>query len=319
VKKNLSQEEIDAILGRAKGEVAGGDDRRIVEGCDFRNSGQMSEQHARTMNSLYGDFARDASNSLGAYLRARFELVLASVELMPVKDFLAGFQEAGFVALLHLEPGGAAALLQVDASLVFPIIDVLLGGAGLPAPTSHPLTEIDDDIMAGIAQILSRQLERSWQPMGVTIRADRQQKTLPVQSVYSPTEKLAILTFEAKINETSGVVTISFPAALASAMLRGTTKIGGDLLPASGSGSGLQNRILDCHFDATVGLTQLRVCLRELVELKPGDVLNLRLPAKTPASLLLGGVTYFEAAPVRNGTKRAAHLLRPNAPGCTGT
>ena len=317
MKKVLSQEEIDAILGRARGEVGTEDDRRIVEQCDFRNSSQMSELHAHAMNTVYEDFARAASNSLGAYLRARFELVLASVELMSVKDFLAGFQETGFVAFLRLEPGGSAALLQIDTSLVFPIIDVLLGGSGTPAPNARSLTEIDEDIMEGIAQVLSRQLETTWQSMGVTISVNRQQKASQVHGVYLPTEKLAILTFEAKLNETSGVVSISFPASLASAMLRGTAaKVGGLLQSQSGADCGLRSRILNCHFDATVGLTELRVSLRELLDLKPGDVLNLRLPAKTSASLLLNGLRYFEAAPVRNGSQRAAHLLRPNITTC---
>jgi flagellar motor switch protein FliM len=317
LKKVLSQAEIDAILGRAKGEGFDPNDRRVVERCDFRNAGQMSEQQARIMTSVYEDFARNASNSLGAFLRARFELVLASVELMPVKDFLAGFQESGFVAFLDIEPGGSVALLQADTSLVSPVIDVLLGGFGTSASMSRELTEIDEDIMESVAQVVSRQLETTWQQLAVTISINKQRKISQVPSVYSPTEKLAILTFEAKINETAGVVNIAFPAALANAMLRGTaTQIHRGLIPATEAHAGLQDRILNCQFDATVGVAELRVPLRELVGLKPGTVLNLRLPVKIPAALMLGGRTYFDACPVRNGKKRAAQLLRPSTASC---
>jgi flagellar motor switch protein FliM len=50
------------------------------------------------MTTVFEAFARSVSNSMGAYLRARFEMALASVEQMPVRDFLGDFQETGSVA-----------------------------------------------------------------------------------------------------------------------------------------------------------------------------------------------------------------------------
>jgi flagellar motor switch protein FliM len=315
MKKVLSQQEIDAILGKARGEESSTEaEPRTVEPCDFRVAGQLSELHARIMTSLYEGFARSAANALGAYLRTRFDLTLASVELMPLKDFLSGFQDAGFVSFLHFDPAGAVGLLQFDGLLVFPIIDVLLGGIGAPAPASHGLTEIDEDIMDGVAQVLCRQLEPTWQPAEMTIGIDRQLKPSQVPSLYLPTEKLISLTFEARLNETSGAVNLSYPAALANPMLRGAAADAGRSLAASSENHlGLQQRVLDCQFDTAVGLPELRVSLRELIALRPGSVLNLRLPVKNPVSLLLGGSEYFEAAPVRSGRNRAAQLLRKNS------
>ncbi|HZD31850.1 MAG TPA: hypothetical protein VE779_09335 [Candidatus Angelobacter sp.] len=205
-KKVLNQREIDAILGKARAEVTLGDgtDQRCVEPCNFHNTGQMSDQYARFMAGLFEAFARSASNSLGAFLRSHFEMALASVELVPVRDFLAGFQESGFTTFLSLEPIGASVALQVDTALVFPVIDLLLGGFGKPLPSCRELTEIDQDIMEGVSHVLGRQLEDTWRPMGVKIRADRQQKQVPVHSVYSSTEKLTVLTFEVKLNDTAG-------------------------------------------------------------------------------------------------------------------
>ena len=74
MKKVLSQKEINAILGKAsRPHTDSGRERRTVELCDFRNSGQLSEQHARTMKSLYEEFARSLSNSLGAYVRDKVD------------------------------------------------------------------------------------------------------------------------------------------------------------------------------------------------------------------------------------------------------
>lgn len=313
MKKVLSQQEIDAILGKARAELKVADGaKRVVQTCDFRTAGQMSEAYARFLTNLYEGFARSASNSLGAFLRAHFEMVLASVEQLPVRDFIAAYQQTGFVAVLSLHPGDTTVLLQVETPLVFPIIDVLLGGFGAPTPEAREMTEIDRGIMEGVAQVLCRQLEATWQPMGITVRLDRQQNAPQVENVFPHTEKLIALTFEVKLNESSGAVNFLFPASFAGAMLR---EISADprkkIPPSPGVKSGLRERVLDCAFSCTVGIGKLRVPLRELVALKPGSVLNLGLPVKAPASLILGGREYFDAAPVRSGKLRAAQLLRP--------
>jgi flagellar motor switch protein FliM len=69
VKKVLNQQEIDAILGKARNHPGGheGVDERVVERCDFRSAGQMSQANARYLTALYEGFARNVSNSLGAY------------------------------------------------------------------------------------------------------------------------------------------------------------------------------------------------------------------------------------------------------------
>jgi len=310
VAKVLSEQQIDSILSNAPAGVAQ-TSHHTIEPCDFRNSGQMSQQYARSMRSLYEGFARSASNSLGAYLRSHFDMTLTSLELVRARDFLEAFQEAGFIAFLSLEPGASAALVQIDTALAFPIIDVLLGGFGAPAPSSRELTEIDQEIMEGVAQVLCRQLETTWQPLGIRARVDSQQKIAQAQNVFLPTEKLAVLTFQAKLNEATGAVKMSFPAALAGAMLRESSVNPRRRFQAPADDHvGLRERMLECRFDSTVGLCNLRVPLRELLNIKPGSVLNLRLAVKTPASLILGDRDYFEAIPVRSGKYRAAQLLR---------
>jgi flagellar motor switch protein FliM len=314
VKKVLNQREIDAILDKARADK-GKAVPHCVETCNFHHSGQMSDQYARFMTSLYEAYARSVSNSLAAYLRTQFEMVLASVEQVPVRDFLAGFQEAGFAACLTLEPAGPVVVLQVDTALVYPIIDVLLGGIGTPPAVAHELTEIDREIMEGVAQILGRHLETTWQPRGAKIRLDRQQKPAQIHSVYSATEKLTILTFEARLNETAGAIILSLPASVANGMLRETPS-DPHRRPKTGPGDrpSLQARVLECQFDSTVGIPDLKVRLRDLVGLRPGSVLNLRVPVQSPAAFILGGRECFKAVPVRSGKQRAAQLLRPSVP-----
>jgi len=312
--KTLSQKEIDAILGRARAglnEPDAGDDR-AVQLCNFRSAGEMSERYARFMTTLFETFARNVSNSMGAYLRTRFEMALASVEQMPVRDFLGDFQETGFVALLMLQPGNTAALMQVDGSLVFPIIDVLLGGFGTPAQTSREMTEVDEGIMESVAQIICRQLEATWQPMATEIRLERHQRATQLQNVFRSNEKLTSLTFEIKLNDTPGAANLSFPTSFGSSLLREISASPRKRpMLRNEQRNVLRDRLLNCSFAGTVGVTSLRIPLRELVALRPGSVLDLRASIKNPAFLILGERQFFQAVPVRSGKQRGAQLLQP--------
>ncbi len=316
MKKTLTGKEIGLIIGNSQARTHNPDhiERRSIELCNFRNAGQMSERYARFMTNLFEAFARNSSNSLGAYLRSRFEMTLAAVEQMPVRDFWAEYRESGFATVLSLQPGNTAVLLQVETSLVFPIIDVLLGGLGAPQLCPRDMTEIDEDIMEGVAQIICRQLEATWQPLGVAIRMDRRQKATQEQDVFPANEKLTALAFAIKLNETSGALNLTFPTSFASAMLR---QISADPRKKprlrAGQRTGLRERVLACTFQSTIGIRNLRIPLSDLVLLKPGSVLNLRCPIKNPASLILGDREFFEAVPVRSGKQRAAQLLRPIA------
>jgi flagellar motor switch protein FliM len=321
LQKVLGQHEIEMILGQPRGNFSESDasDRRLIQPCNFRDTGQMSEAFVRFMTNLFEGFARSASNAIGAFLRTHFEISLVSVEQMPVRDFLEGYLDPGSVSVLSLHPGDAAVLLKLDSSLVFPMIDVLLGGFGTPMAWVREMTEIDQGIMEGVAQILGRQLEATLLPMGVAVQLERQQNATQVQTVFAQTEKLTVLSFEAKLNETSGAVKLSFPASFATTMLRESSAGRRQQTRRLPDGRmGLRERVLNCTFSSTMGIPNLKVPLHELVALKPGCVLSFRLPVKNPVSFILGGREFFEAAPVRSGKLRAAQLLGPAKQTATG-
>jgi flagellar motor switch protein FliM len=54
----------------------------------------------------------------------------------------------------------------------------------------------------------------------------------------------------------------------------------------------------------------MKVAVRDLIALQPGSVLKLRAPVRTPGVLTAEGMEIFEAMPVRNGSQKAAQLMR---------
>jgi flagellar motor switch protein FliM len=55
-------------------------------------------------------------------------------------------------------------------------------------------------------------------------------------------------------------------------------------------------------------ITQMRVLVKDLIDLTPGMILKMRAPVKSPGRLTVENVEIFEALPVRNGARKAAQL-----------
>jgi len=314
----LSQSEIDAIVNATRrGNAAVPlEPQKMVQTCNFRTASQLSNEHARAISALHESFARNVAHSLGAYLRVTFSMALSSLEQLTYREYVRGIPDGSYLFPFHLQPMQVSGLLQIDTSLIFPIIDVLLGGVGAPMATPKELTEIDEDIVAGVTRIVCNQLQSTWEALEVEINLDRCQKVAQVQTALPPTERVLLMTFEIAMAQTNGALHLLFPGAFANQLLRKAPndkdyrKSRVRYLP----GPDLRQRLMHCDFDMTVGISQLRVKVRDLLSLKAGDVLPLKVPVTQPASLLLGERIMFDAAPVRNGNKRAAQLLQEVQP-----
>lgn len=314
--KVLSQQEIDAILSatrRVKAPEAVASSDRFVQPCNFRTAGQLSNQNARAINALHEVLARNVANAVGAYLGAAFEVSLSSVEQFSFRDFLGSMQESGYIVPLQINPLSMTAMLQVDNNLVFPIIDLLLGGNGTAAPETHELTEIDENILEAVTDRIARQLENTWQSLSVSISVERCIKATQVQQLYTPAERMLLLTFEATTAASHGVINLLVPASFGNVLLRQTSS--GPGKPKSRLASfpkpTLRERVLECDFTASVDLTRVLMPVRDLVGLTTGSVVRLNMPVKNPSYLTIEGWELFEAVPVRSGTQRAAQLVRP--------
>ena len=64
------------------------------------------------------------------------------------------FRQAGQLISFQVQPMGATVALQLDHSLVFPVIDIMLGGTGQCQPMTREITEIEDQIMERVARIV---------------------------------------------------------------------------------------------------------------------------------------------------------------------
>ena len=313
MRKILDQSEIDALFSAAqRTEKPGkGQAPNKVEKCDLRKSSTLSADQVRVVTTLHESLARRLGSSLGAYLRVGFEMNLVSAEQLTYREFLARVPELTYLASVRILPIDARAAIQADLSLVFPIVDLVLGGSGADQIDPRDLTEIEEQIFETVVSLIARDLQTTWAPvLELDIQFDQRQQYAQVQSLMLPLEKILSLSFEIRLLDSRGTLSMGFPAVVANALLRKMSVQWSysERIPSRESRRRMRNRLLDSNFEAQLRLPPSLLTVRELLAVEPGHVLMLPKRAREPIHLDIAGRPMFLAYPVGHGTQRGARI-----------
>jgi flagellar motor switch protein FliM len=284
---------------------------RTVHSCNFRYAGRLSNENARALTALHEKFAVNTTNALDVYLGASTRLKLLSLEQMALQDYIAGLVPNIYLLPSALNVMESNFLMEVDIRLIFPIIDLLLGGSGTTtSDETRELTDIDEEIMESITNLFAKEVERAWRVLNLSLTPGRAIKAAMISQVFPANEKLVLLLFEMTIGNTTGPFKIVLPTSFVGFLLRHLkaaqskkTSILRHLRNPT-----LRERILDCDFKVSADITNMRVLVKDLVDLKPGAILKIKAQVDDPGRLTVEGVDIFEASPVRIGRLKAAQL-----------
>lgn len=281
---------------------------RSVQKCNFRMAGRLSNEYARALTSTHEEFIQRIISALERHLGATPEVKLGTLDQATVKDHVARTP-----ALSYIVPFSAGMLtVEFDNDLVFPIIELLMGGMIDERSTSRDLSEIEEEIMQDIVLLIVRQVEPVWAIPDLSLTPGARIKASTMFQSFRPTERLTVLRFDVTIGTVAGGFNLVLSPALFDSLLKKIkedrpqkkAKVWNFLMPP------LRERILDCELEVIAELPGLKVAVRDLVTLQPGSVLKLRAPIRIPGMLTAAGRGLFEAVPVRSGSHRAAQLGR---------
>jgi flagellar motor switch protein FliM len=308
----LDQSQIDALLSKAQAAQQVGHKlppKKIVP-YDLRPN-QLSQDQVASVRTLHEAVARRVSNSLAAHLRVAFELTLASVEQLSYSQFLSRLPDLTYFASIHVMPIDARAAIQLDLALVYPIVDVALGGSGSESIDLRDLTEIEEQILESVFRLMLSDLRSAWAPvLDLDFQFEQRQRNAQMQSTMQPGEKVLCLGFECHVAEASGTLTMIFPAAIANALLRRLSAQWSytQRIPSRDSRRRLREHLLDSQFKVDLSLPNSPLTIRQLLSLEPDYVLTLPVRAREPIHLNVAGRPMFMAYPIRHDSQRGARI-----------
>lgn len=305
----LSQEEIDQVFRRLRSPDGLDPKDSKAELYDFRRPDRIAKEQLRAIHMLHENFSRSLASSLSAYLRAYVMVTLISVEQLSFAEFLQILPSPTIVTALTMKPYEGSAVLEMNPSLVFPILEMLLGGAGKGSTrVDREITEIEASILESVYRIILQDLKEAWHtvaPLSFTIEA---RETEPqMLQILAPNEAIVGISMEVRIGENSGMLNLGIPS-ITVKMLRQKFDQQWSLRRKESSEQE-QARILrlirpaKMHFD--VRLKGPTITAQDLLRLEEDDVLVLDYPIDRPLALEINGQHKWDGQIVDNGRKRA--------------
>ncbi len=149
----LSQAEVESLLsamdGRESDVIADAATSRIkhrdkISPYDFKRPERVGKEQMRSLQTMHEGFGRNFGAALSALLRTIVELKLTSVDQLTYSEFVFSLENPTCFNLINAAPLEGQLILDINLSLLFPIIDRLLGGGSDSGTVvRRPLTEIE--------------------------------------------------------------------------------------------------------------------------------------------------------------------------------
>ncbi|EMY23805.1 flagellar motor switch protein FliM [Leptospira interrogans serovar Australis str. 200703203] len=161
---------------------------------------------------MHETFARLATTGLSAQLRALVSVHVASVDQLTYEEFIRSIPNPTTLAVINMDPLRGSAILEIDPSISFTIIDRLFGGKGEQAKISRELSEIEMSVMEGIIVRILGNMRESWSTViDLRPRLGNIETNPQFAQVVPPNDMVVLITLETKIGEVEGMTNLCIP------------------------------------------------------------------------------------------------------------
>jgi flagellar motor switch protein FliM len=294
MEKQLSQSEIDAVFQSLHSAKSDDSLSRKATAFDFRRPDRIAKSQLRAIHQLHDNFVRNLVSSLSAYLRSYLIINLVSVEQLSYAEFLECLPSPTCIASLGLRPYDGNAVLELNSSLVFPILEMLLGGNGKTSTAiQREITEIEQTLLDGLFRIVLHDLKEAWKGVTTIDFAIESLETEPqFLQILAPSEAVVAVAIEIRIGESIGMMNIAMPSIIIKMMRQKFDQQWS--VRKSESTGGEQERVLNLLRGSSIGLDVRldgsSLFLKDLLSLEEGDVLILDSPMQKPLRCLFNGI-----------------------------
>lgn len=318
----LSQDEVDLLLSSvdeasSEDELASGgsDEGPILSTYDFRRPERVSKDQLKGLQSLFEAFSRELGIVMPPFLRTVVRVDLVSIDQLTYDEFILSVARPTSMSIIDMTPLDGHAVIEMSPSMVFPIVDRVLGGRGQALGAPRELTEIEDRIVYRIVLMILDSWKRAWEhlvefKMGVV---NQESDPLIVQ-IVAGSEMVILVGFEVYVGETVGSMNMCVPLVVVNPILDQISTqahyqrhLAPELMAQFRKQ--IEATVRRAHVSVEPVLGSTRVQLSDIWQLQPGDVITLDTNASEAIPVQVGGVTRFMGRPGKRGEQSSIQIV----------
>jgi flagellar motor switch protein FliM len=276
----LNQDEIDALLhGVDSGAVK--TDTPLTPGearnYDFANQVRIVRGRMPTLEMINERFARLFRISLFNLLRRTPEVAVAPVKMQKFSEYVHSLHVPTNLNLIRIMPLRGTGLVVIDPKLVFAAVDNFFGGNGRYAKIEgREFTATEQRIIHMLLKHIFADVKEAWSHVQrLEVEYLNSEINPHFANIVSPTEIVVVTSFHVELDGGGGDIHITMPYAMIEPLR--------ELLDAGVASdrvehderwvTALKEEIEDADVELTTLLGRAKLTMRQLMEMKVGDVL----------------------------------------------
>ncbi|HEU4775102.1 MAG TPA: flagellar motor switch protein FliM [Lysobacter sp.] len=283
----LSQDEIDALLhGVDSGAVDVEDAPPAPDEArsyDFASQDRIVRGRLPTLEMINERFARTWRIGLFNLLRRSADLSVRGVDLMRFGEYMHSLQVPNNLNMVKMKPLRGTALVVYEPRLVFTVVDNFFGGNG-KYHTRIEGREFTPTEMR-VIQLLLKQtfadLVEAWAPvMPVEFEYLNSEVNPHFANIISPREYIVVSRFHVELEGGGGEFHVSIPYSMLEPIREQLDAgVQSDRVERDESWTrAMREQLQDAQVELSSSLAQRQITLRQLSQLKVGDVIPIDLP-----------------------------------------
>ncbi|MBI4178477.1 flagellar motor switch protein FliM [bacterium] len=258
-----------------------------IKPYDFKRPDKFSKDQIRTLQMIHETFARFVTTSLSAQLRALVHVHVASVDQLTYEEFVKSLPNPSTLAIVEMQPLEGSSVFEIDPSIVFTIIDRILGGKGYSTNLSRELTDIEISVMERIVQKILASLRESWSNVvDLKPKLEKIEANPQFVQIVPPNDMVVLVTLETKVSEVEGMINLCIPYIVLEPIVN---KLSAQFWYSSirkrsteEQVENLKARIGEIYVPVNVEVGRTILTVGELLNLRRGDVVKLDAHADRP-------------------------------------
>jgi flagellar motor switch protein FliM len=302
----LNQDEIDALL-------RGVDDGAVPTAPPPQNPGEVRPYDIATqlrlvrgrmptLEMINDRFARQFRIGLFNMIRRTPEISVAPVRVQKFHEYTQNLHVPSSLNLIRLNPLRGSALLVLDATLVFAIVDNFFGGNGRYAKIEgREFTMTEERIIQMVLRQAFADLTEAWNIVAeIKLEYLNSEINPHFATIVSPSEVVVVTAFKIELEGGGGELHVTMPYAMIEPIRdQLDSGVQSDRMVRDDSWTqALREEIEEAEVDIVPVLGRASLSVGRLVDLKPGDV----IPCDFDGNVTL----YAEGVPVLRGSYGAS-------------
>jgi flagellar motor switch protein FliM len=310
----LTQDEIDSLLGFSLTDISLNDNSGIRAIID---SAMVSYERLPMLEIIFDRLVRLMTTSLRNFTSDNVEVSLDRITSVRFGDYLNSIPLPAILSVFKAEEWDNFGLVTINSSLIYSIIDVLLGGRrGQTAIRieGRPYTTIETNLVKRMIEVVLADAELAFRPLSpVKFNIDRLETNPRFAAISRPANAAILVRLRIDMEDRGGTIELLLPYATIEPirevllqMFMGE-KFGRD---ATWEGH-LATELGQAEVAVDAVLYEARLPLQQIMKLDVGDTLMLDLKSDATVIVRCGDVMLTEGRMGRVGDRVAVRVGKP--------